>query len=40
MLRTWAIQKYAPQVPLYVQILMAENKFHVSFAGRLFPAGA
>ena len=35
-LRTWAIQDYAPQVPLYVQILQAENKFHVSFAGELF----
>ncbi|XP_028410952.1 potassium channel subfamily T member 1-like isoform X2 [Dendronephthya gigantea] len=31
-LRTWAIQDYAPEVPLYVQILQAENKFHVSFA--------
>ncbi|XP_046845031.1 potassium channel subfamily T member 2-like isoform X2 [Xenia sp. Carnegie-2017] len=31
-LRTWAIQDYAPHVPLYVQILQAENKFHVSFA--------
>ncbi|PFX29727.1 Potassium channel subfamily T member 1 [Stylophora pistillata] len=31
-LRTWAIQDFAPHTPLYVQILKPENKFHVSFA--------
>ncbi|XP_058969191.2 potassium channel subfamily T member 1 isoform X2 [Pocillopora verrucosa] len=31
-LRTWAIQDFAPATPLYVQILKPENKFHVSFA--------
>jgi hypothetical protein len=32
-LRTWAVQDFAPATPLYVQILKPENKFHVSFAG-------
>ena len=32
--RTWAIQDFAPTTPLYVQIHKPENKFHVSFAGR------
>ncbi|XP_068724952.1 potassium channel subfamily T member 2-like isoform X3 [Montipora capricornis] len=31
-LRTWAIQDFAPTTHLYVQILKPENKFHVSFA--------
>ncbi|XP_048587242.1 potassium channel subfamily T member 1 isoform X2 [Nematostella vectensis] len=31
-LRTWAIQDFAPATPLFVQILKPENKFHVSFA--------
>jgi len=30
--RTWAIQDFAPTTPLYVQIHKPENKFHVSFA--------
>eukprot|EP00794_Sanderia_malayensis_P015623 gene15623-17199_t len=30
--RTWAIQDFAPETPLYVQIHKPENKFHVSFA--------
>ena len=32
-MRTWAIQDFAPSTPLYVQINKPENKFHVSFAG-------
>ncbi|XP_022094586.1 potassium channel subfamily T member 1-like isoform X4 [Acanthaster planci] len=31
-LRTWAVKDFAPNVPLYVQILKPENKFHVQFA--------
>ncbi|XP_031565605.1 potassium channel subfamily T member 2-like isoform X3 [Actinia tenebrosa] len=31
-LRTWAVQDFAPATPLFVQILKPENKFHVSFA--------
>lgn len=31
-LRTWAIQDFAPATRLFVQILKPENKFHVSFA--------
>ncbi|MGH0163455.1 UNVERIFIED_CONTAM: hypothetical protein FKN15_058491, partial [Acipenser sinensis] len=32
-LRAWAIKDFAPNRPLYVQILKPENKFHVKFAG-------
>ncbi|XP_072016515.1 potassium channel subfamily T member 1-like isoform X1 [Amphiura filiformis] len=31
-LRTWAVKDFAPRVPLYVQILKPENRFHVAFA--------
>ena len=37
-LRTWAIQDFAPTTPLFVQIIKPENKFHVSFAGKYFIA--
>ena len=33
-LRAWAVKDFAPNCPLYVQILKPENKFHVKFAGR------
>ena len=32
-LRAWAVKDFAPNCPLYVQILKPENKFHVKFAG-------
>ncbi|RXM31258.1 hypothetical protein EOD39_7174 [Acipenser ruthenus] len=32
-LRAWAVKDFAPNRPLYVQILKPENKFHVKFAG-------
>lgn len=32
-LRAWAAKDFAPNCPLYVQILKPENKFHVKFAG-------
>ncbi|XP_015221971.1 potassium channel subfamily T member 1 isoform X3 [Lepisosteus oculatus] len=31
-LRAWAVKDFAPNRPLYVQILKPENKFHVKFA--------
>uniref|UniRef100_A0A4W4GHA6 RCK N-terminal domain-containing protein n=1 Tax=Electrophorus electricus TaxID=8005 RepID=A0A4W4GHA6_ELEEL len=31
-LRAWAVNDFAPNCPLYVQILKPENKFHVKFA--------
>ncbi|XP_033098187.1 potassium channel subfamily T member 2-like isoform X2 [Anneissia japonica] len=31
-LRTWAVKDFAPNIPLYVQIMKPENKFHVQFA--------
>ncbi|XP_076014806.1 potassium channel subfamily T member 2 [Genypterus blacodes] len=31
-LRAWAVKDFAPNCPLYVQILKPENKFHVKFA--------
>uniref|UniRef100_A0A8D3D8J1 Potassium sodium-activated channel subfamily T member 1 n=1 Tax=Scophthalmus maximus TaxID=52904 RepID=A0A8D3D8J1_SCOMX len=31
-LRAWAAKDFAPNCPLYVQILKPENKFHVKFA--------
>ncbi|XP_034145688.1 potassium channel subfamily T member 2 isoform X13 [Esox lucius] len=31
-LRAWAVKDFAPKCPIYVQILMPENKFHVKFA--------
>ncbi|XP_030062242.1 potassium channel subfamily T member 2 isoform X3 [Microcaecilia unicolor] len=31
-LRAWALKDFAPNCPLYVQILKPENKFHVKFA--------
>lgn len=34
-LRAWAAKDFAPNCPLYVQILKPENKFHVKFAGKL-----
>lgn len=34
-LRAWAVKDFAPNCPLYVQILKPENKFHVKFAGTL-----
>ncbi|KAL2101607.1 hypothetical protein ACEWY4_003368 [Coilia grayii] len=33
-LRAWAVKDFAPNCPLYVQILKPENKFHVKFAGQ------
>uniref|UniRef100_A0A8C1XFN6 Si:dkey-21e5.1 n=1 Tax=Cyprinus carpio TaxID=7962 RepID=A0A8C1XFN6_CYPCA len=30
-LRAWAVKDFAPNCPLYVQILKPENKFHVKF---------
>lgn len=33
-LRAWAAKDFAPNCPLYVQILKPENKFHVKFAGK------
>lgn len=33
-LRAWAVKDFAPNCPLYVQILKPENKFHVKFAGK------
>uniref|UniRef100_A0A8C4R1A8 Potassium sodium-activated channel subfamily T member 1 n=1 Tax=Eptatretus burgeri TaxID=7764 RepID=A0A8C4R1A8_EPTBU len=30
-LRAWAVKDFAPNCPLYVQILTPENKFHVKF---------
>lgn len=38
-LRAWAVKDFAPNCPLYVQILKPENKFHVKFAGTLGAAG-
>lgn len=35
-LRAWAVKDFAPNCPLYVQILKPENKFHVKFAGKSF----
>ncbi|KTF76001.1 hypothetical protein cypCar_00038067, partial [Cyprinus carpio] len=35
-LRAWAVKDFAPNCPLYVQILKPENKFHVKFAECLF----
>lgn len=35
-LRAWAVKDFAPNCPLYVQILKPENKFHVKFAGESF----
>ncbi|KAF0032806.1 hypothetical protein F2P81_015096 [Scophthalmus maximus] len=34
-LRAWAVKDFAPNCPLYVQILKPENKFHVKFAACL-----
>ncbi|XP_051990869.1 potassium channel subfamily T member 2 [Xyrauchen texanus] len=31
-LRAWAVKQFAPDCPLFVQILKPENKFHVKFA--------
>ncbi|XP_041956743.1 potassium channel subfamily T member 2 isoform X6 [Alosa sapidissima] len=31
-LRAWAVKDFAPNCPLFVQILKPENKFHVKFA--------
>ncbi|KAG7491265.1 hypothetical protein MATL_G00001180, partial [Megalops atlanticus] len=31
-LRAWAVKDFAPNCPLYVQILKPESKFHVKFA--------
>ncbi|XP_073443645.1 queuine tRNA-ribosyltransferase catalytic subunit 1 isoform X4 [Dendrobates tinctorius] len=31
-LRAWAVKDFAPNCPLYVQILKPENKFHIKFA--------
>ncbi|KAJ7332379.1 hypothetical protein JRQ81_014559, partial [Phrynocephalus forsythii] len=31
-LRSWAVKDFAPNCPLYVQILKPENKFHIKFA--------
>ncbi len=36
-LRAWAVKDFAPNCPLYVQILKPENKFHVKFAGTNVP---
>ena len=36
-LRAWAVKDFAPNCPLYVQILKPENKFHVKFAGTWRP---
>ncbi|KAB0394075.1 hypothetical protein E2I00_001779, partial [Balaenoptera physalus] len=36
-LRAWAVKDFAPNCPLYVQILKPENKFHVKFAGQDSP---
>lgn len=33
-LRAWAVKDFAPNCPLYVQILKPENKFHIKFAGQ------
>lgn len=33
-LRAWAVKDFAPNCPLYVQILKPENKFHIKFAGK------
>lgn len=38
-LRAWAAKDFAPNCPLYVQILKPENKFHVKFAGECGKAG-
>lgn len=38
-LRAWAVKDFAPNCPLYVQILKPENKFHVKFAGSLGAVG-
>ncbi|KAJ8260519.1 hypothetical protein COCON_G00162420 [Conger conger] len=35
-LRAWAVKDFAPNCPLYVQILKPENKFHVKFAGEFY----
>lgn len=37
-LRAWAAKDFAPNCPLYVQILKPENKFHVKFAGKYLHA--
>ncbi|CAM9577800.1 unnamed protein product [Lampetra fluviatilis] len=34
-LRAWAVKDFAPNCPLYVQILKPENKFHVKFANHV-----
>ncbi|KAL6489755.1 hypothetical protein MHYP_G00001000 [Metynnis hypsauchen] len=34
-LRAWAVKDFAPNCPLYVQILKPENKFHVKFADQV-----
>lgn len=39
-LRAWAAKDFAPNCPLYVQILKPENKFHVKFAGKYLHEGA
>uniref|UniRef100_A0A8C1HLX0 Potassium sodium-activated channel subfamily T member 2b n=1 Tax=Cyprinus carpio carpio TaxID=630221 RepID=A0A8C1HLX0_CYPCA len=31
-LKAWAVKDFAPNCPLYVQILKPENKFHIKFA--------
>jgi hypothetical protein len=36
-LRAWAVKDFAPNCPLYVQILKPENKFHIKFAGKFLP---
>uniref|UniRef100_A0A8C3T7P4 Calcium-activated potassium channel BK alpha subunit domain-containing protein n=1 Tax=Chelydra serpentina TaxID=8475 RepID=A0A8C3T7P4_CHESE len=36
-LRAWAVKDFAPNCPLYVQILKPENKFHIKFAGEAHP---
>ena len=33
------MKDFAPNCPLYVQILKPENKFHVKFAGMFGPEG-
>lgn len=38
-LRAWAAKDFAPNCPLYVQILKPENKFHVKFAGKYLHTG-
>ncbi|KAI4871937.1 hypothetical protein NFI96_016929 [Prochilodus magdalenae] len=38
-LRAWAVKDFAPNCPLYVQILKPENKFHVKFAVSVWDIG-